>query len=810
MVDLDPNLCNGEFLLLEDCVETLNGVNVKEIQEKRNAEINGKFPGLVKSQNIRNNIFPILCIKLIMKDGSIFVFIPYQTIIPYPIKNKLYIHKIGQMGESQLNDYVGRLLLPDWCLHWQAELKRYDLHFNMTLEYRHEHPNQQNDINNVLHLIREIKVVDQNPDRIAYRLLLPPVSVILEGNPPQQLRNQTLFAQFPKGAVSEIINLPFLDDQQIQDIHGHASQELLDIKQGAVELSAEIFLIPQNVVRNKDDVTIRSIRKSLSASSPFPHLFSPLESGDQEADIIVLQIESGKIQCRFTYIPKQVIIIDKTNQLLIFYLGLLTEIHLDTQENMLHLPGISILVEAESEYAFEIDVKLKYSPENQGKLQVIVKENAAPAALSNERYVSLLPSGGLPIKGRLPHRLGSRTLKVKFDNTGQLRFHPDCTAEGLILRFPRTSLQIKTQLPQMQCSSGSGSASGTQNLPIHQVVPQTCMKNVFSNRGLAHGRFLLPPDRYIPKKSINFYMWNLIPGRKHVEKISPKHHPELCRRICIQLTFNDGSTCVYFPRQHIVYFNKKEWLWLFEHCNLFANNEGNHIFAWETVKQFGAYMEIDLNAHYQFNENGENKKLEENSIHSYGFNDNIYLTPPPFAPDYISGCTPKGVSIQQLTVCFPIRSQLVEIDQQSIPGNELPSLGTTAPDLRANCSTKKAKSSLAEMATQMAIQMSTLGRELQPRPYVRPSRMRNPFLASIGRNPTASLPDTRQFSTYIPRARFPNISGFTPNHSVFLFRRVAPTMLQQAHSVIPPTSCNPHSPKFCMTQPHNSPVKLYK
>ena len=369
MVDLDPNLCSGEFLLLEDCVESLGGVNVMEIQEMRQAGIEGKFPGLVMSQNIRKKLFPILCIKITMKDGSIFVYIPYQTIIPYPQTNNLYIHKIGEIGDSQLNDHVGRLLLPDWCVHWQIPRNRYDLHFNMTLEYRHEDSsqrvriNQNTFVNHVVHLIKEKRVIDQNQEGEAYIMLLPPVSVVLEGNPPRQIGNQKHFAKFPKCAISQILNLPFLVDPQIEQIHRHGSAELLDIKQGAVQLSTEIFLITQNVVRNKDDVTIRSIRKSLSASSPFPHLFPPMESPDMEADSILLQIECQRFPCRFTYFPNQVIIMDKVNQHLIFYLGCLKQIHVDTKENVLPLPGISIIVEGQLEYVVKIDVKLKYEPE---------------------------------------------------------------------------------------------------------------------------------------------------------------------------------------------------------------------------------------------------------------------------------------------------------------------------------------------------------------------------------------------------------------------------------------------------------------
>ena len=93
----------------------------------------------------------------------------------------------------------------------------------MVLEYGKEHASQshfRNTRNNgttVLHLIMRKRTIDQNQERKEYRLLLPPISVVLEGNPPQQLENQTLFANFPKCAGYEIKNIPFLNEHQIEE-----------------------------------------------------------------------------------------------------------------------------------------------------------------------------------------------------------------------------------------------------------------------------------------------------------------------------------------------------------------------------------------------------------------------------------------------------------------------------------------------------------------------------------------------------------------------------------------------------------------
>ena len=113
MADLNVESSSGEFMILEDCVDQLNGVNVMEIQGIRKEGIKREIPVLVKPQNIHNDIFPILCIKLKLQDGSTFVYIPYQTVIPHPQKTKLFVDKIDKMGGSDFTHFLGVLLLPD-------------------------------------------------------------------------------------------------------------------------------------------------------------------------------------------------------------------------------------------------------------------------------------------------------------------------------------------------------------------------------------------------------------------------------------------------------------------------------------------------------------------------------------------------------------------------------------------------------------------------------------------------------------------------------------------------------------------------
>ena len=318
-----------------------------------------------------------------------------------------------------------------------------------------------------------------------------------------------MFANFPKFAHYEIINIPFGNEHQIEEIHKHGSSELLDIKQDSLELSAEIYFITQNVARTNPYVSIRSIRKSLSTNSPFPHLFPNLDAGDEEAEAILLRIENPKIPCNFAYIPTQVLIVDKPTRLLIFYLGFLNEIHVDRNEKFLHLPGMSIIIENYSTYALKIDIKLKYYQDNDGKFQVKMMENENPAAISSDLHVNLLPEGGRPSQGEMPQGLRTGRLNVIFTSRGELRFFQSASGEGPILRFPRPSPTRNTQNTRMQLSAERiFKKRGVQN-------PQVA----FMQRHLANGRFLLPDDRFLPEQRLNIYMWNLVPYERHLQKI---------------------------------------------------------------------------------------------------------------------------------------------------------------------------------------------------------------------------------------------------------------------------------------------------
>ena len=636
----------------------------------------------------------------------------------------------------------------------------------MVLEYGKEHASQshfRNTRNNgttVLHLIMRKRTIDQNQERKEYRLLLPPISVVLEGNPPQQLENQTLFANFPKCAGYEIKNIPFLNEHQIEEIHKHGSSELMDIKQNSLELSTEINFITPNVARARSNVVIRSIRKSLSTNSPFPHLIPNLDSGDEDAEVILLRIDNPKIHCSFAYIPSQVIIVDKPTRLLIIYLGLLKEIHVDTKENILHLPGISIIIDNYSTYALEIDVKLKYAQDSDEKLEVIVKQNENPAANSSKLHVNQLPDGESPRQGEMPQGLRTRRLNVIFDSRGELRFSPSCSGEGLILRFPRPSPTRNTQNAGMQLSAGSVFARGMQN----PLIP-------FAQMHLANGRFLLPDERFLAHTRQHSFMWNLLPGKEILQKINRQDRPGRFRRLCIELTFNDKTKFVYLPTQHIIYFNEEESIWLFEFCKLYYNKEGDPLFAGMSVKQIEDRMEIDLNAHYQFNENGVIKKLEDPSIDSYGFTENLYMTPPPIVSDAVSGQLPNGVKLQNITVCFPFRSQLGVFTDQTTRSRDNPTSShahpDSGPDSRAMFSTKESASSLGEKPTLPAPSSGGAnpikGRKLQERTSIQSTGLTThdhsarqlQHVAIRNRAPFPSAP--RKLATNYPRARIPAI-----------------------------------------------------
>ena len=114
----DFELSNSEFLLIDECVDQLPGVSVKQSHQTRKRSNKQQIPTLVKAEHIQRLTFPILCIKLGLQDGSSFVYIPQQTIIANPRDNSLFIHKLGVMGESDLIDCQGALMIPEWCLQW--------------------------------------------------------------------------------------------------------------------------------------------------------------------------------------------------------------------------------------------------------------------------------------------------------------------------------------------------------------------------------------------------------------------------------------------------------------------------------------------------------------------------------------------------------------------------------------------------------------------------------------------------------------------------------------------------------------------
>ena len=263
------------------------------------------------------------------------------------------------------------------------------------------------------------------------------------------------------------------------------------------------------------------------------------------------------------------------------------------------------------------------------------------------------------------------------------------------------------------------------------------------------------------------------------------------------MTFNDNSKFIYIPRQHIVYFNEKESIWLFDLCPVFYNNEGDNVFAGESVKLIDDRIEIDLNAHYQFNENGVIQKLVDTSIESFGFTENLYLTPAPFVSHYVSGQIPNDLKIENITVCFPIRSQLGDLPMQTIRfgDNRTSSLAHRDPatDSRPLFSTKKSESSLGEKPTLQAASSGganpILARKLQKGSSIQSSRLATeyqsarqiPHVANRVRSGFRAAP--RQLATNYPRARIPTI----PTRLGFPFFEGAQPIMPPPGSSLPAT-----------------------
>ena len=631
--------------------------------------IDRAIPTLVNVENINDVFYPILCIKLILQEGSPFVYIPHQTIILCANNNELFIHKIGQMGESDLIDVYGLHLLPGWCLLWTGRDKKYRMQFNKIVNYFYDN-NEQLLIRDaksnapILHFKLPHVELDQEPEGSHYTVLLPPIIQVLEGNAPEQLVQDRLLARFSKVGRAETICIPTINEKVIEEIHRCKGIELLAIKAGALELQTDVYLIPSKVPRERPAVAVRSIRRSLSSKCRFPHLVPSFESTQQEADIICLRILCGQIHCDYIFIPNQVIIMDKANQLLIFYLGLLSEIHSDMNPNVLHLPGISIIVQPDSQYCVEIDINLTYA-EDYGHV-INLNRDLEPAAPRNEIQVSHLPTGGLLLEGQKPAAIRASAIQVTYTKTGHISIYKATVQRPVC--FPRPVRAGLSQQPNAQASAGSELAPAMQNMSVQQAGASQAAANPRPQRRLAEGRFLFLEDKHFTGKKCETYLWNLLQNEIRLQKISRVSRPDLNRRLCIELTFTDRTKMMYLPSQHIVYCKEQNPIWMFEFCPVFYNSEGVIVFGGVSMRKVEDDIEILLNAHYRFNANGELQKLEENSLSSDWCFENLYGSPTPLSSDVLSGQTPPGLTLKEITVCLPIRSALLNFGRETSSG----------------------------------------------------------------------------------------------------------------------------------------------
>ena len=113
MASLDLDVVKGEFLLLEDFVDELQGVIVQQFYNRNQPGISSKIPILV-ADTTKDVLYSIVCIKITLKDKSTFTYIPSQTLIPNTYR-RLFIHKLGLIKEKNLRDDGGHVLIPGWC-----------------------------------------------------------------------------------------------------------------------------------------------------------------------------------------------------------------------------------------------------------------------------------------------------------------------------------------------------------------------------------------------------------------------------------------------------------------------------------------------------------------------------------------------------------------------------------------------------------------------------------------------------------------------------------------------------------------------
>ena len=659
------DFCKGEFMILEDCVDQLPGVIVMQLQERRKAGIDRGIPSLVNAENIHGVPFPILVIKLSLPDGSAFTYIPNQTIIPNPKFTGLFIIKIGFLEQKDLVSDSGFLLLPGWVLNWQGKDNIYNLRFNCFLHYFRDDASRnlggpQSAQSNPVHLVSVPMQLDQEQQQSHYKFLLPRICVVLSGNAPQQLHNNRLLVTFAKSANAEVISIPFSNRQITHQIQQHKIEELLDIKREALEMTTQVYISRQNIHHIKSGVQLRTLRKSLSSNGRFPHLLSSLEAGLDAIELITMRNLSPQIACDYSYIPCQVIIMERASNLRIYYIGLVSSIHVDSDTNRLHLPGISIIIDDPSKYTIEIDLKLMYT-EDSDRI-VICKHQSAACAVSSAHHLSKMPAEHLLLEGVKPVILGSIAINVTLAGKGQLCYYKCVSSHD---RLPPPILTGGPAHAREEPGLETAIASGIQTLTLHQSGMSASNKNPPDQRNFAHGRFIFPNESQLNMSQAAFkYRWNVVPRGNHLEPLPHGISPQYSPPLCIELTFSDRSTFIYLPVQHRVYVNEQKLIYKLGHFHLYDNSEGDILIAGETVKKLDDGFEMVLNPHYKVTTLGNIEKLEDIPVINNGFIDNFYLTPPPESEIYLSGALPAGVLFENITVGFPTITHFTKITAQ--------------------------------------------------------------------------------------------------------------------------------------------------
>ena len=652
MAGLQLVVCQGEFMLLKDYIDKIPGVRTSQIHLEAKHGSDLPIPTLMMDDSMRDTPLPIICIKIKMKDESTLTYIPCQTIIQHPQRDQ-FIQNLDMLGDSNLIDSTGRLLIPKWCLLWNNSLKKYQLRFNVYLdpssfsESKLDSPTDTPGTSTNLNPKHMEMELDQEADGAHYTMLLPQISFVLEGNVPDELVNKCLLARFQKEGIAEMVTQRFAPQQPLN--------EFLDNKPGALIMNASLSIIKYNIDENSGAI-IRCIRKSVSSGVALPHLSVTEESKQKEFELICIRIRSRKFQCAFTYIPIQVVILDKIKGIIIYYLGLESDILTDTHRNQLRLPGLSIFIDRNSRYSMLIDVSLRY--DNEGDVITIRSPKSNIGEESNSLNLSQLPKEYRLLDGQKPKLLAENPQKIMFSKSGRLYYH-DSTA--------RFEIRIAPPKPprNMAFAGATGDSSAAAFLP--PVTMQESISNALPNqlqKTLINGRFLFIRNINLPIPHLQVPLWKLVPVGDHLDNLKIPQVTDFYH-LCIEMVFNEDKVLLYMPQQNIIYFEERNSIWTWESSRIFWSSQGKLVFAgdslWRTSEN---RIEMVLNSHYQFEENGLIEKDQDDSVVTSGFIENFYLSPPPKIKEVLHGHLPAGLRVEDIRVRFPIHSPFVEIDNE--------------------------------------------------------------------------------------------------------------------------------------------------